>query len=235
MKVGLLGPLEVIADDGAVVELSGWKQRILLAVLACQANRPVSSDVLVESLWGAAPPPRADVSLRVYVHHLRSALGKDRIGRRAAGYVMSLEPDELDVDRFRKLVADGRCALSADDHIRAAELFNAALHLWRGPALAGLDSAPMLAAEAASMEELRLQALEQLFDVELALGRHDGIVATLHELVDRYPLRETFPGQLMRALVAGGRGAEAAAVIADVPAGQDPGDHELRVAIFRRS
>ena len=212
MKVGLLGPLEIADDGGAVVELSGWKTRILLAVLACQANRPVSADVLVESLWGAAPPRQADASLRVYVHHLRRAVGNTRIGRRAGGYVLSLEPEELDVDRFRALMADGRHAVLAHEPARAAELFGAALNLWRGPALFGLDSAPVLAAEAAGMEELRLQALEQRFDVELTLGRHDGIVAQLYELVRRHPLRETFPGQLMRALVAGDRAAEAVAV-----------------------
>ena len=212
MKVGLLGPLEVTADDGAVVELSGRKTRILLAVMACQANRPVSSDLLVDSLWGSAPPGQADASLRVYVHHLRRAVGSARIGRRAGGYVMSLAPDELDIEQFRALAADGRRAVSADDLTRAGGLFDAALNLWRGPALFGLDSTPALAAEATGVEELRLQTLEQRFEVELALGRHDGIVAELFELVGRYPMRETFPGQLMRALVASDRSAEAAAV-----------------------
>ncbi|MFG1687836.1 BTAD domain-containing putative transcriptional regulator [Nonomuraea sp. NPDC049269] len=211
MKVGLLGPLEIIADDGAAVELPGRKPRVLMAVLACRANRPVSPEVLVDSLWGPTPPRQAEASLRVYVHHLRRAVGTARIDRRTEGYVLRLAPDEFDVDRFRALVTEGRRAVSAEEPVRAGELFHAALDLWRGPALAGLQSAPVLAADAASMEELRLQTLEQRFEVELALGRHDGIVAELRGLISQHPLRETFPGQLMRALAAGGRSAEAAA------------------------
>src|SRR5262245_633942 len=111
MKVGLLGPLEITNDDGAPVELAGRKVRILTAVLASHANRPVAVDVLVDALWGASQPQQAEANLRVHVHHLRKALGGTRIARRAEGYLMRLEPDELDVDRFRALVAGGRDAL----------------------------------------------------------------------------------------------------------------------------
>src|SRR6266540_5446022 len=147
MKVGLLGSLEVIADDGAAVELPGRKTQILLAVLACHANRPVSTELLVDSLWGPSPPKQAEASLRVYVHHVRRAVGNARIDRRAGGYVLRLAPEEFDIDRFRTLVAEGRRAVSADEPGRASELFHAALDLWRGPALAGLESAAVLAAD----------------------------------------------------------------------------------------
>ncbi|MFI5909697.1 BTAD domain-containing putative transcriptional regulator [Dactylosporangium sp. NPDC051541] len=212
MKFGLLGPLEIVTDDGTVADLPGRKRRVLAAVLAAQANRPVSVDVLAEALWGAAATRQAEASLRVHVHHLRRALGGERIDRRPEGYVLALRPGELDSERFRALLADGDRAALADDPARAGRLLGDALALWRGPALAGLDGVPVLAAEVARLEELRLQALERRFDAELALGRAGGVVAELRALTGRHPLRETFRGQLMRALIGTGRGAEALAV-----------------------
>ncbi|WP_433205938.1 BTAD domain-containing putative transcriptional regulator [Dactylosporangium sp. CS-047395] len=237
MRIGLLGPLEVIDDDGVPVELPGGKPRTLLAVLASHAGRPVSAEVLIESLWGAAPPARADANVRVYVHHLRKALGGDRIGRRPEGYVLWLEPGELDAARFRSLLATARGAEPA----QALEALEAALALWRGPALAGLESVPALAADATGLEELRLQALEQRFELELGRGRHEEIIAELRALTGQYPLRETFRGQLMRALVGVGRGAEAAAVYESVrqvladELGLDPGPQlrDLHLAVLR--
>ncbi|MEU7870520.1 BTAD domain-containing putative transcriptional regulator [Dactylosporangium sp. NPDC049140] len=238
MRIGLLGPLEVIDDDGAPVELPGGKPRTLLAVLACHAGRPVSAEVLVESLWGSAPPARADANLRVYVHHLRKALGGDRIGRRPEGYVLWLEPGEIDAARFRSLLATARAAAEPD---RALAALEAALALWRGPALTGLESVPALAADATGLEELRLQALEQRFEIELGRGHGAGIIAELRALTGQYPLRETFRGQLMRALLGVGRGAEAAAVfesarqvLAD-ELGLDPGPQlrDLHLAVLR--
>ncbi|GAA2389956.1 AfsR/SARP family transcriptional regulator [Dactylosporangium salmoneum] len=216
LRVSLLGPLEVTGAGGAPVELPGGKPRLLLAVLACHANRPVSAEMLAESLWGPAPPRRAGTNLRVYVHHLRKALGGDRIGRRPEGYVLFLEPGELDAERFRALVAQARAAVGDERPGRAAEALSEALALWRGPALAGLDSAWLeaagLAADAAGLEEQRLQALELRFEVELGLGRPGGVIAELRALTTHYPLRETFRGLLMRALIGDGRGAEALAV-----------------------
>src|SRR4051812_48124523 len=119
MMVGLLGPFEITAGDGGPVELPGRKPRGLAAVLACHANRWVSSGVLVEALWGSSPPQRVDVSLRVYVHHLRKALGSERIGRRPEGYILRLDPDELDADRFAALVEAGRRAAGAGERERA--------------------------------------------------------------------------------------------------------------------
>src|SRR5690349_21506718 len=101
MWFGLLGPVEIVADGGGVVDLAGRRKlQILAAVLAGQANRPMSTDVLVEALWGSTVPRGAGSSLRVYVHRLRKALGGGRIGRRADGYVIELGPHELDVERF---------------------------------------------------------------------------------------------------------------------------------------
>src|SRR4051812_30875405 len=108
MQFGLLGPLEITADDGRPVEVRGRKVRILTAVLLSRANRPVPTEIIADALWGPAPPRQAGASLRVYVHHLRQALGDARIDRRADGYGLRVEPGEFDADRFRSLVARGR-------------------------------------------------------------------------------------------------------------------------------
>ncbi len=210
MRFGLLGPLTIAADDGTPLEVRGAKLRVLLATLLCHANQPVTGDALIAALWGPTPPRRADASLRVYVHHLRQALGAARIARSGAGYRIVVHPGELDLDRFRELLAQDRVQLALD--------------LWRGSALAGLTDVPALAAEADALEELRLDALEQRIELDLtqagragqgaqgAHGRHSEITAELRGLANRHPLRETFRGQLMRALVAAGRAAEAVAV-----------------------
>jgi DNA-binding SARP family transcriptional activator len=198
MKFGLLGPLTIEADDGTPLEVRGAKLRVLLATLLCHANQPVTGDALIAAVWGPTPPRRADASLRVYVHHLRQALGAARIVRSAAGYRIVVHAGELDVDRFRELLS----------RVRVQE----ALDQWRGPALSGFTDVPALAAAADTLEELRLDALERRFELDLASGRHAEITAELRELANRHPLRESFRGQLMRALVAAGRAAEAVAV-----------------------
>jgi DNA-binding SARP family transcriptional activator len=241
MKIRLLGPLEVVADDGAVVELSSRKQQIIVAVLAGHANGPVSDDLLIEALWGPNRPRRADASLRVHIHHVRRALGSTRIRRHAGGYGLRLEPDELDVEQFRAMVAAGRAAMLADEFARARQLFDAALSLWRGSALAGLESTPLLALDLASLEELRLQALEHRYELELALGQHARVVADLRALTGQYPLHEPFRGQLMRALITAGRSAEALEVFDDTrrtladALGMDPSAplRDLHLSILR--
>ncbi|MFI5915275.1 BTAD domain-containing putative transcriptional regulator [Dactylosporangium sp. NPDC051541] len=241
MRVGLLGPAEIV-DGGTRIALGGRKASILAAVLACAGNRPVPGNVLFEALWGTHTPARAEENLRVWVHHLRRAVGGARIDRRGDGYLLTLEPGELDITSFRSLAADGRTAAAAGDPERASERFTAALALWRGPALAGLQSVPVLAAEAARLEEQRLQVLEQRFTAELALGRHAAIVADLSALTARHPIRETFHGQLMEALTGAGRAAEALAVygrlrqvLAD-ELGTDPGRplQDLHLSILRQ-
>jgi DNA-binding SARP family transcriptional activator/tetratricopeptide (TPR) repeat protein len=199
MRFGLLGPLTIEADDGTPLEVRGAKLRVLLATLLCHANQPVPGDALIAAVWGPTPPRRADASLRVYVHHLRQTLGAARIVRSASGYRIVVHAGELDLDRFRELMAG--------DHSVAE-----ALALWRGPALSGFTDVPALSAEAGALEELRLDALEQRFELDLAHGRHAEITAELRGLANQHPLRESLRGQLMRALVAGGRAAEAVAV-----------------------
>jgi DNA-binding SARP family transcriptional activator/tetratricopeptide (TPR) repeat protein len=241
MKFGLLGPLTITSDEGQLVEIRGRKIRVLVATLLCRANQPVAVEALVDALWGLAPPRQAGVSLRVYVHHLRQALGESRIDRRSEGYRLLVRPDELDVERFRALVSVGRDAMSCQDPAKASELFRSALALWRGSALAGFDGVDALAAEAYSLEELRLDVLEQRFEAELSLGWHSEISAELRALSTRYPFRETIRAQLMRALVGSGRSAEAVAVFDETrrtladELGLDPGPQlrELHLSILR--
>jgi DNA-binding SARP family transcriptional activator/tetratricopeptide (TPR) repeat protein len=241
MRFGVLGPLTVTADDDRHIELPGQKIRLLMAALLCGANQPVTDGVLVDALWGAAPPRRPGDSMRVYVHHLRQALGESRIRRRADGYELLVHPGELDVDRFGELAEAGRRAAARDDRPAASASFRAALALWRGPALAGFEGVTVLGAEAYRLEELRLDTLEQRFEVELALGWHNELCAELRSVVNQHPLRETLRAQLMRALAGSGRGAEAIAAFEDARQmladefGLDPGQQlrDLHLAILR--
>jgi DNA-binding SARP family transcriptional activator len=241
MRFGLLGPLVVASDDDRAIELPGHKVRLLTAALLGRANRPVSPDVLIDTLWGAAPPRRAGDALRVYVHHLRQALGESRIARRAEGYELRVLAGELDVDRFADLLRVGRDAAARADPAGASTAFRAALALWRGPALAGFEGTEALAADAHRLDELRLDTLERRFAAELALGRHHELRTELRTLVDQHPLRETFRAQLMRALAGSGRSADAIAVFEETRQmladefGLDPGRQlrELHLAILR--
>jgi DNA-binding SARP family transcriptional activator/tetratricopeptide (TPR) repeat protein len=241
MRFGLLGPLVVISDDGGSVEIRGRKTQILVATLLCRANQPVAVEALIDALWGLTPPRQAGASLRVYVHHLRQALGDSRIDRRAEGYTLLVRPDELDVDRFRTLVAVGRDAMSRQDPVKASAEYRAALALWRGPALAGFNGVDALNTVAYGLEDLRLDALEQRFEAELALGWYSEISPELRALSKQYPLRETIQAQLVRALVGRGLGAEAVAVLDETrriladELGLDPGPQlrELHLSILR--
>jgi DNA-binding SARP family transcriptional activator len=200
----LLGPLEV-AEHDRLLALGGVKQRSLLAVLLLHANEVVSTDRLIDELWGGAPPATAAKSVQVYVSKLRKELGDGRLVTRTPGYVLRVDPSESDLARFEQLVAEARRA--APDI--AARKLRDALALWRGPALADLAYEPFAQAEVARFEELRLAALEQRIDADLAAGRHAELVGELEALVARHPLRERLRGQLMLALYRSARQAEA--------------------------
>ena len=107
MEFRALGPLEVLGDDGVPVPLGGPRPRALLAQLLLESNTPVSTDRLIDGIWGEAPPASAANALQVHVHALRAALGADRIVTRPPGYLLRVEPDELDAERFERLVAEG--------------------------------------------------------------------------------------------------------------------------------
>jgi DNA-binding SARP family transcriptional activator/WD40 repeat protein len=212
----VLGPLDVRVD-GVSVRIGGTKQRALLAMLLLSANRPVSRDRLIGELRGEQCLEASDHALRVQVWRLRRTLAPDSSGEprllsRAPGYLLRVEPDELDLDRFQKQVEAGRAALEAGDPVRAASLLRNAEALWRGRPLADLEFEPFVRIEVERLEELRIAALEQRVDAELALGRHAALVPELESAIAEQPLRERLRAQLMLALYRSGRQAEGLAV-----------------------
>jgi DNA-binding SARP family transcriptional activator len=190
----ILGPVDVL-DGGRAVSLPAGKPLALLRVLLLNGNRVVSAAALIDELWGEDPPDTALKALQGHVSQLRKALGANRLTTKAPGYRLRVEDGELDLDRFELLVRNGRERLAAGDAKTAARELESALALWRGPA-PGLD-------------ELRLAALEDRIEADLALGRHAQLVAELETLVGEQPLRERLRGQLMLALYRSGRQAEA--------------------------
>ena len=220
MEFRILGPLDVV-EDGRSLELGGPKQRALLAALLLRANEVVSQDALIDDLWGATPPATAAKTLQAYVSRLRKALAEESRERPIAletkghGYVLRVPAGSLDADAFQRGLTDGRQALARDEPTLAAELLREALDLWRGPALADLAYESFAQPEIARLEELRLTALEERIDADLALGREDELIGELEPLVERHPLRERLRGQLMLALYRAGRQAEALRVYQD--------------------
>lgn len=208
MEFTILGPLEARAD-GREFALGGPKQRAVLAMLLLQANQPVSRDRLIDGLWGESPPRTAAHTLDDYVSRLRRVIGRDRIERRPAGYLIRVEPGELDLERFEVLLEQGRSAAAVGDAPRASDVLGEALGLWHGRALADLADEPFAASESVRLEERRLLALEARIDVELAVGRGRDVVGELERLVAEHPFRERLLGQLMLSLYRGGRQAEA--------------------------
>jgi DNA-binding SARP family transcriptional activator len=209
MRFGILGPFEVTDDRGRDVALGGLKQRSVLAILLLHANEVVSSDRLIDELWGEDAPATAAKTLQVYVSNLRKVLREGLLLTRAGGYVLQTESAEIDLNRFRVLVAAGHRSLSAGDPRGAGESLRDALGLWRGPPLADFAYEPFAQSEIARLEETRLAALEDRIDVDLALGEHVAVVGELEALVAAHPLRERLRGQLMLALYRSGRQAEA--------------------------
>jgi YVTN family beta-propeller protein len=204
----ILGPLQV-EDDGRPVALGGPKQRALLALLVLHANKVASRERLIDDLWGDRAPETAATALQGYVSALRKTVGPERILTRAPGYMLQVDPEAVDLGRFERLVREGRAAAADGNSEEASQRLSEALALWRGPPLADVNSTPFTYAEALRLEELRLAALEERLDVELALGRHADVIAELETLVAQHPLRERLRGQLMLALYRCGRQAEA--------------------------
>ena len=204
MEFRLLGPLEALEND-RLLALGGGQQRALFAVLLLHANEVVSTDRLIDALWGQAPSATAAKSIQVYVSRLRKTLGEGRVVTQTPGYRLQVEPSELDLDRFEQLVGEARMA----DPEGAAQKLRRALALWRGPALGDLAYEPFVQTEIARLEELRWAALEQRIDADLATGRHAELVGELKALIAEHPLRERLRSQLMLALYRSARQAEA--------------------------
>ena len=217
MEFRILGPVEARHDDGHRLPVRGAKQRALLALLLLHANEAVSSERLVDELWGERPPATAAKALHVYVSQLRKLLEPERaagapsrlLESSASGYRLRIEPDQLDLHRFENLLARGRRALAGTNPGEAARLLGEALALWRGAALADLPYEPFAQAEIARLDELRLAAIEERIEAELQLGRHAELIAELEALVSEHPLRERLRARLMLALYRSGRQVEA--------------------------
>ncbi|MFC8537445.1 BTAD domain-containing putative transcriptional regulator [Streptomyces sp. NPDC057249] len=212
MRFRILGPLEIF-DGTHWRGISAAKPRALLATLLARRDTPVPTDRLATELWGETEPRAAANLIQQYVLRLRRELG-DRQGRlivtRSPGYqVVPDGADDLDATAFVRLGASGRAALAAGEAEHAAALLAEALALWRGPALADVPAGPVVEAEAARLDEQRLDVLQTRVEADLACGRHTELVSELRQSVREHPLREGLWGQLMLALYRSGRQAEA--------------------------
>jgi DNA-binding SARP family transcriptional activator len=211
LEFRILGPLEVVANGDGDLPIAAQKQRALLALLLLHANEVVSTDRLVDGLWGSSPPKTATTSLQNTASQLRKLLGGDVLETEAPGYVLHVGDDQFDLSRFEGLVAAARGAEPG----QRASLLRDALDLWRGDPLAELAFEPFADTEIRRLEELRLIVVEQWIEAELELGRHAELVRELERLVQRHPLRERLRGQLMLALYRAGRQADALQAYAD--------------------
>jgi len=208
VQIGILGPFEVRADDGALADVPGARLRALLIALALEPGRVVSKATLIDWIWGEQPPADTANALQRLVSRLRKALPEGSIeGHPGGGYRFAVEPDAIDAVRFERLVAQARDAEGS----RRVQLLGDALALWRGAAMAdvGLEDSEALEAAAARLERLRLAALEDRFAAEVGLGRGAELIADLTDLVAAHPERERLVASLMRALAAAGRDTEA--------------------------
>ena len=232
----LLGPVEVAVDE-ADVHLSGRNQRAVLAYLLLRRNQPVSTERLVDALWGEEAPRTAGASAQNAISQLRKLLGAGRLVTSPAGYVLLAADDELDVCRFEQLLARAHSSEPAE----RAHLLGAALALWRGSPLAGLENELFAQDEIRRLEERRLVATEALLDARIAGGGHGEVIAELEALIASNPLRERLRAMLMLALYRSGRQADALQVFQDVrhallrEVGLDPGPElkEIHGAVLR--
>ena len=205
MEYRVLGPVEARCD-GEVVAL-GRRPQMLLALLLINANHVVSTDRIIDELWGDDPGRDPQNALWVVVSRLRGALDPDREKRtdgsvlltQHPGYRLVIDEDVLDARRFEQLASEGR-RLRDDDPARAAELLRDALALWRGHAFESFTYEPFATPEIARLEAMRLDAVEDRMEAELSLGHARELVAPLEGLVSEHPYRQRLVGQLMRAL-----------------------------------
>ncbi len=216
VEYGILGPLRV-TRGGRALDVGGPKQRAVLTVLLLSANRVVSLDRLIDELWGEEPPAQATGSLQAYVSNLRRILEPDRLPRQPPrtlvtqppGYRLFVEAGATDAARFEQAAAEGSRLLLAGRPGPARARLEAGMALWRGRALADFEFERFAQAEATRLEELRLTALEDRLQADLALGSHATVVAEAEAAVGANPLRERGWWLLMAGLYRSGRQAEA--------------------------
>jgi DNA-binding SARP family transcriptional activator/streptogramin lyase len=214
MEFRILGPLEVTDGDRAIA-FAASKQRALLGVLLLHPGQVVSSERLIDELWGERPPATAAKVLQTYIFQLRRALGADLIATRPPGYLLAIHEESLDAGRFRHLAARAGRLVAMGQPEPAAAVYREALALWRGPPLADVAFESFARNEVERLSEERLVALTARIDCELALGQHQSLVAELETLVGEFPLRERIRAQLMLALYRSSRQADALAAYQD--------------------
>jgi predicted ATPase/DNA-binding SARP family transcriptional activator len=230
MRFGVLGAVAAWRPDGTPVAVGGPRSRALLALLALEAGRFVPAERLIDGVYGEHPPDGAANALQSHVSRLRTAL-KDLapVEFTAAGYRLVAGPAEVDVLAFERLAREGRALVKAGEPAKASKVLGDALALWRGPAFADLADAPFAAAQAARLAALRADVADDHVDARLALGQAEDVLAGLRETVAAQPLRERPRAQLVRALSAAGRPADALAAFDDArrtladELGADPG------------
>ena len=221
LRFGVLGPLRVWRDDIAL-DLGPVQQRVVLAVLALQAGRPVGRQQMINAVWGEATPRNAVNLVQRHVSGLRRVLEPERPGRAPsglltwteAGYLLTAPKGALDLDVFESELSRARAARAAGQLREAADALHSALGIWRGPVCDGLSS-PFLDAQADRLGESRISVLEERIELDLAIGVHADLIAELRGLVAEYPLRERLHGQLMLALYRVGRQADALTAFRD--------------------
>ena len=216
MEYRILGPFD-IRQAGESLHLGGGRQRALLALLVLHANTVVSIDRIIDSLWEEDPPDTAANIIQVYMSRLRKLVDPDRVKgtdgtvllTRRPGYLIRLEPSELDAFEFSRLASEGREALAAGAPGVAAAVLQQGLETWHGDVLADFSFEEFARAEIDRLNEERLGVMEDLFDARLALGQHDELVGEIEHTVRDHPLRESLWAKLMLALYRSGRQAEA--------------------------
>jgi DNA-binding SARP family transcriptional activator len=209
-EFGILGPLTV-EIDGRAVQVSAAKQRAVLGVLLIHANQHVTADRLLHELWLESPPKTGMGTLQSLISRLRRLIAAPdvRLEGAAAGYRLSVPPERIDACRFEELGRRGSAYAAEGSAEQAARTLHEALALWRGQVLADAPQVPLIAAEAARLDELRIILTERRIDMDLRLGRHADLIVELRALVTDHPFRERFWEQFMRALHQSGRVGEA--------------------------
>jgi DNA-binding SARP family transcriptional activator/class 3 adenylate cyclase len=212
----MLGPLEA-RRAGRPLKLGSIKHRMLLAKLLLHANQVISTDELIDTVWGERPPPTVRQSLQNHVAALRRVVeqagtpaGQPRtLLTRDPGYLLQVDPDQIDLHRFRRMVDQGRAALEGSRPWTAATLLHEAVALWRGPLLSDVVAAGVSWPELAGIDELEIGAVETRIEADLVAGRHAELIGELETLIRLHPLREHLHGQMMLALYRSGRQADA--------------------------
>lgn len=225
MEFRVLGPLEVIGPRGAIA-IGSARERAILAMLVLNAGTTVSTERLIDEIWGDDPPTSGPHAVAVNVARLRSALGAEWLETQPGGYRLRAVGADIDLQRFDALVSEGSRRFAIGDAEAAASSFGAAIALWRGPALGDLLGGDAGRAERTRLDERRLLAVQSRIDADLARGRHAEVVPDLRRIVAEMPLRETFQARLMLALYRSGRQAEALEVYHSA---RDALDHDLGV------